>query len=183
MFNYQNGKRLVTAGFALSLAIVILNVALNFFGYIIMGGIGGFFATILSFISMVSLLSVCITAGGYGIMWLSNREILDFAAAALLVLNAFGSLLFVRFLGFNYGISNLVTGALSAALYLVLAIRVKDKNRMLFLLLGCAILFRIVITMYYAFSPSVLPYVLVYLVASAGNIVCAGLCFLASRQD
>lgn len=183
MFNYQNGKRLVTVGFALSLAIVILNVALNFFGHIIMGGIGGFFATISSIISMVSLLSVCITAGGYGIMWLSNREILDFAAAALLVLNAFGSLLFVRFLDFNYGISNLITGALSAALYLVLAIRVKDKNRMLFLLLGCAILFRIVITMYYAFLPSVLPYVLVYLVASAGNIVCAGLCFLASRQD
>lgn len=183
MVNYQNGKRLVTAGFALSLAIVILKVALNFFGYIIMGGIGGFFATNLSIISMVSLLSVCITAGGYGIMWLSNREILDFASAALLVLNAFGRLLFVRFLDFNYGISNLITGALSAALYLVLAIRVKDKNKMLFLLFGCAILFRIVITMHYAFLASVLSYVLIYLVASTGNIVCAGLCFLASRQD
>ena len=183
MINYQNGKRLVTAGFALSLVIVILNVALNFFGYIIMGGIGGFFANISSIISIASLLSICITAGGFGIMWLSNREILDLAAAAFIVLNAVCSLFVVRFLGFNYAISNLIAGALSAALYFVLAIRIKDKNRMLFLLLGCAVLFRIVITMYSAFMPSVLPYMIVYLVASVGNIVCAGLCFLVSRQD
>ena len=119
-------------------------------------------------------------------MWLSNREILDLAAAAFIVLNAVCSLLVVRFLGFNYAISDLIAGALSAALYFVLAIRIKDKNRMLFLLLGCAVLFRIVITMYYAYSAfvsSVLPYMIVDLVASAGNIVCAGLCFLASRQD
>lgn len=183
MFNYENGKRLVTAGFAFSLVIVIINVAVNLFGYIIMGGIGGFFANLLSIISIVSLLSVCITAGGFGIMWLINREILDFAAAALLGLNAFCSLFLVRVLGVNYALSNLVTGALSATLYLVLAIRIKDKNRMLFLLLGCAVLFRIVITFYSAFVPSLLPYVFVSLVASAGNIVCAGLCFLASRQD
>lgn len=43
MFNYENGKRLVTAGFAFSLAIVVLNVALNLFGYTVMGGIGGFY--------------------------------------------------------------------------------------------------------------------------------------------
>ncbi len=182
MINYQNGKKLVTVGFAFSLIIVLLNVAITFFGNIIMGGIGGYLSSILDIISIFSFLSVCLTAGGFGIMWLSSREMLDLAPAALLALSAVAGFFLTRILGFNYAFSNLITGALSAALYLVLAIRVKDKNRMLFLLFGCAVLFRVIITLFYIFMPGI-PSFIVYLIAGAGNIVCAALCFLASRLD
>lgn len=183
MFNYENGKRLVTAGFAFSLVIVIINVAVSLFGYIIMGGIGPAFANILNILRIVSAISVCITVGGYGIMWLCNRGLLDLVLAGLLVLDMLGSAFLIRFLGFHFSVSNFLLGLLSAAFYLVLAIRIKDKNRMLFLLLGCAVLFRVATTLYDFYIPRLLPYVLVYMVAGAGNIVCAGLCFLASKQD
>ncbi len=183
MINYENGKKLVTAGFAFSLLTLVLSIGVEFFGYIVFGGIGGFFYNVWEIINFAHRLSVFMTVAGYAIAWLSNREMLDLAAGALLALNAFSDLFLVGILGFHYVISGLISCILTVGLYFVLAIRVKDKNRMLFLLLGCGVLFEIVMTLYNMFIPGLLPFVLVSLVAAAGNVVCAGLCFLASKQD
>jgi len=183
MINYQNGKNFATIGFGLSLLAVMANVAIDLFGYI-MGGLGSFVVDLWKIVSIVSFLAICLTAGGFGIMWLSKHEMLDLAAAGLLGINLLYGLFYDRMYSFcPYFILNLISCALSAALYLVLALRVKDKNKMLFLLLGCAVLFRIAVTAYNMFMPGLLPYMFVYLVVSAGNIVCAGLCVLATRQD
>ena len=183
MINYQNGKNIATAGFALSLLTVVANVLFTFGRYIL----GGFYLTWLyrvsSITNWVSILAICITAGGFGIMWLSEHEMLDFAAAGWLGIRLVYSLFFADFLAtrFPLVIYYCVSYAVPAVLYLILALRVKDKNQGLFLLLGCAVLFEIAMAAYYMFVPGLLPWRLVFLVSGAGSIVCTGLCLLSVR--
>ncbi len=188
MFNYSNAKKLVSAGFAINLLVVILNSVLTFlgytiFGYSISGNIGGFYANIFNLTGLISILSLFITAGGYLIMWLCEKSFFDFASTAILAADLLCDLFLIRLLGVSSMLSSYISIILSAALYLLLALRIKNDNPMLRLLLGCAFLFRIVMLLYYILPIGFLPYAIVSLIIGAGNIVCAGLCFIASRQE
>ena len=176
MINYENGKKLVTLGFALTLVIVISSVALSFLSAI--SNLSEDFLPIINITNIAAFLSICITAGGYGIMWLCNRCRQDLATVLMFGLQVMLDFL-IPVISYS-GNTSWSIGSISwFGILLALAMRVKDKNRMLFLLLGCAGVFRWMLELMPNSSPNEFTILLIGIV----NIVCAGLCFLTSRQN
>lgn len=179
MFHYLSGKRLAAAGFAMSLLHSLLRMGANIFllprGDLV-------FARALQTLNIVSLLAGLITVAGFGLMWLNRRDLSDLAPAALIVLSVVYSLVVAPRLGMDsltYVLTSaLVSAGLSAALYLVLAFRVRHKSAVLLLLLGCAFLYKAAVAASVIVAPE-------WFLSATGlgwnllDLVCGGLCVLS----
>ena len=195
MFNYSNGKKLATLGFAANIVAVVLyyvGVTLRYLVYRFFGlpafedALIGIIRALLIIGSRGTLIALFGAAVGFGVMWLSEKKALDFLLAGALLITVLADFLLGRFIPAVSSTVYLVITAITAIFYLLLAIRVKDNNPMLAMLLGCAFLFQFVSPIYYNFIvPNffALPDLIEILIFVVGNIVCAGLCFIAAKQE
>ena len=157
MFDVDFGKQITKLGFIGYFALKLLGFILSY-----VFGRYSAFVSILTFLSHLCLLAA---AGGFGIMWLADRETIDLlsagavgVAAVLCLIQTLCYFLMVRTSvssSFGYHIINFFTGAyyprnwlssillsiLCSGFYAVLAVRIFGENRMIGLLLICAFLY------------------------------------------
>lgn len=179
MINYDNGKKIGTLGFGLTVLTVLGSLGIQLLYIVGMGPP----MWLYSFISIVSMLASVLIAGGFGMMWLSDRSILDLGIVGIEVIGLIYSLVINGLLKMYSPMLNLLMSLVFSLLCALLALRVRNTNRMLFLLLGAAFVFRaaVPILQQIVFDGG-LPMML-SLIVPVVNVVINGLCVLATMQE
>lgn len=181
--SYENGRKLTLLGFGLNLLVNIAFV-LDLF-------VSNIFALSTNVINTLlncgQYLSIGAAAVGFLLMWLSEKEMLDLLSCVTTGVSAFFGLL--NCLGIiNTGsqLGSIIISAILSAFYITLALRAKDFNIIIALLLVCAFIYQVfsgVFFVNFLYARLGLPFFLIFLVWFVGYAICAGLCFIEFKME
>ena len=180
--SYENGKKLTLGGFALFALIAAFNLVYFLLSYTL-----DFYSGLINDLrDWGALLAMVAVAGGYAMMWLTEKKNTDALAAG-----ATGFFVILTFAGWldlisiNSNTEYFIITALMMAFYPVLALRAKEKNVMLAAALAGAYVFEIfamIILEILAYDIG-LPYFLVYLFMYTIRLVGPAACFLIAKNE
>lgn len=180
--NYESGKKLTLLGFGLN---ILINCA--FILLLVVEAFGLYMEGLYILLNCGEKLSLGVAALGFLVMWMCEKKMIDLltfgaigVAAGLGLLNYFG----VFYAESQLGI--IIVTAILSAFYVVLALRAKEFNMFIALLLICAFLFSVFSSTIFVtvlYSGIGLPYFLVWFVWYVGYVVCAGLCFVEAHME
>lgn len=195
MFNYESGKRYTIIGFGGYLTLSIISLLFSAVWYVLANSIVQNLL-IGRLLSLATIASLLIAAGGFGIMWLEQRKFIDFVtagtvgiSAVLRIFNSFRPANLLYFSGkatyASASMLSLLISLLLAIFYIVLSVRAFQFNKIFSLLLVLAFLYTIfsgmLISIFYAKLG--IPLFIVLCVREFGYVVCAALCFLECKQE
>ncbi|MBE6713392.1 MAG: hypothetical protein E7580_07745 [Ruminococcaceae bacterium] len=187
MFGYENGKKIASLGFLLATALIVVQLGASFFLVRALG----FNPELLSVLSLLSSVSYLLVAGGYFLMWMSRKEFLDFVTAGLAAATVVVPIFMLWILKFPAVFYSMLMALIWAALYFSVALRAKNRNSTLALLL-CGVAFFQVLSMFLPVVTGGVPadgslrlYAMnfVSLISLAVKLGGAGLCFLATKMN
>ena len=81
---------------------------------------------------------------------------------------------------------NIIFSAILSAFYIVLALRAKDFNIFISLLLVCAFIYQVFSGLFFVnflYAQVGLPFMLIFLVWFIGYAICAGICFVEVKME
>ncbi len=184
MFSYMNGKQLTKIGFGGYLCIRIVSFFLMFVQNIFMGGM--FLIGVNKILVCGGYLFMGAAAVGYLIMWMSDRDPLDFLtsgtvgiAAVIAIAQIFG------IIQSGGTVSSFIWGILGTVFYLAMAIRARKISMIFMLILLCAFLYSLIGTtlLYTLIYRMGLPYLIIWIVQQVGYLACAALCFMEAKNE
>lgn len=181
--SYENGRKLTLLGFGLNLLVNIV--------FILDLVVSNVFHLSTNFINTLlncgQYLSIGVSALGFLLMWLMDKEMINLLscgatgiAAFLGLLNSFG----IINTGSQFG--NIIFSTILSAFYIVLALRAKDFNIFISLLLVCAFIYQVFSGIFFVnflYGRIGLPFFLVFLIWFIGYAVCAGICFVEAKLE
>lgn len=174
--NYENGKKLVLLGFGMNLFVNVLFI-LNLF-------ILNSFNAILG---CCQYLSIGIAALGFLLMWMVNRDVVDFlSCGATGVATLLGLLQSIGIITVYSQAGNIVVSGLVSAFYVALALRAVKSNMFITLLLICAFIYQVFSGSFFInflYAKIGIPYLPVFAMWFVGYAVCAGICFLEVKIE
>ena len=180
--NYENAKKITLLGLGLRLLISIFSI----FNSLVVACFGPEnLMKAITVINIVNLAAFAIVAVGFLLMWISDRDMIDllaFGAAALpLVFYFVSAILLPRAAGGT--IYSLISSFVYAAIYIALALKVKDSNTVIALLLVAMFAWNVFLDSLILNLLSNLVATLTALISYAASVVGAALCFLAVKAD
>lgn len=171
--NYENGKKLTMLGFGLSLLISV--------AFLVIDVLNLSASVITTLLKCGQNLFIGTVAVGFLLMWTTEKKPLDLVSSVATGISAI--LGFLNVLGI-INIGAIVLSALFSAFYIVLAVRAKNFNIALTLLLVCAFIYRL---FFGGFMHLLLDWgisgLLFAIILDLGFIVCDGLCLAEVKTE
>lgn len=180
MINYKLGKLAVLAGYALSLLSYILQIAMN----LLMGYVGRpiLFTTIIGLFSLIILAA---QVGGFGIMFLDRRNILDLGIAGAILLNFAITIIRPTFVApsqmAQLSLMNIIVLAFGLLPRLIWAYKLKDKTPIAALGLCATVAWAVLVTVLKAFFPATINWVEIIVIII--NLACYGAYLFAAYSE
>ena len=175
--NYENRKKLALLGFGLNLLVNVLFILSLFVSLNSMNTI----------LNCGQYLSIGIAAFGYLLMWLSDKEMIDLLSCGATGIAAFlGLLNSVGIINTGSQFGSIIISAILSAFYIVLALRAKDFNIFISLLLVCAFIYQVFSGLFFVnflYGQVGLSFSLIFLVWFIGYAICAGICFVEVKME
>lgn len=180
--SYENAKKITLLGLGLRLLISIFSI----FNSLVFARFGPEnYVKAINVISIVSLAAFAIVAVGFLLMWISDRDMIDllaFGAAALPIVFYFVLVILLPNT-VDGTIYSLISSFVYGAIYIVLALKVKDSNTVIALLLVAMFAWSVFLDSLILNLLSNLVATLTTLISYAASVVGAALCFLAVKAD
>lgn len=195
MLNYENGKKILVLSYAAKILHTLLIVfILPLVVRPILEHTQGwmwteYYGNIVILANVISLLLSCAVILGFLVLWVCERNFLDFVAMGILSISFIGAkFILPLFSSYQiYRMINLFLGLVAALIYVVFALKVKWANNLLFLLFGCAFVYSVAMTFFNMIMMGGSGYstmtTIYNLIALVGSIVCQGLCIVACRME
>lgn len=187
--NYEYGKKLTLLGFGLNvlanmllvlrLFIVSIYTSSDEITYFLAYG-QLFSPNSFSILDCTQYISISLAALGFLLMWLVNKDIIDFLSFGATGISALLGLL--SSMGIVIPIGRIVFSIILSAFYIVLALRAKNFNIFISLLLVCAFIYQAFSGRFFARYLYGLPIFLIF-VWYIGYVICAGICFVEARME
>lgn len=175
--NYENGKKLILLGFGLNLLVNVLFILSLFIPL----------NAINTILSCGQYLSIGIAAFGFLLMWLADKEMIDLLSCGATGIAAFWGLLnSMGIINAGSQLGSIIVSAILSAFYIVLALRAKDSNVFVSLLLVCAFIYQVFSGLFFVnflYAQVGLPFFLIFLVWFIGYAICAGICFVEVKME
>lgn len=181
--SHENGRKLTLLGFGLNLLVNIV-----FILDLVVSNIFNLSNNIINtLLNYGQYLSIGVSALGFLLMWLTNKEMIDLLSCGATGISAFLGLLN------SFGIINtgsqfgsIIFSAILSAFYIVLALRAKDFNIFISLLLVCAFIYQVFSGLFFVnflYAQVGLSFFPVLLIWFIGYAVCAGICFVEAKLE
>ena len=178
----ENGRKLTLLGFGLNLLVNIV-----FILDLVVSNVFNLSTNVINtLLNCGQYLSIGVSALGFLLMWLTDKEMINLLScgatgisAFLGLLNSFG----IINTGSQFG--NIIFSVILSAFYIVLALRAKDFNIFISMLLMCAFVYQVfsIVLVNFLFAKFGLPFFLIFLVWYIGYVFCAGICFLEVKME
>lgn len=132
-------------------------------------------------------LSIGVATFGFLIMWLADKEMIDLLSCGATGIAAFWGLLnSVGVINTSSQFGSIIVSTILSAFYIVLALRAKDFNIFVSLLLVCAFIYQVFSGLFFVnflYAQVGLPFFLIFLVWFVGYAICAGICFVEVKME
>lgn len=175
--NYETGKKFALLGFGLNLLVNVLFILSLFIPL----------NAINTILNCGQYVSIGVAAFGFLIMWLADKEMIDLLSCGATGIAAFlGLLNSVGIINTGSQFGSILVSAILSAFYIVLALRAKDFNIFVSLLLVCAFIYQVFSGLFFVnflYAQVGLPFLLTFLVWFVGYAICAGICFVEIKME
>lgn len=181
--SYEDGRKLTNLGFGLNLIVNIVFVL-----DLVVSNVFHLSTNVINtLLNCGQYLSIGVAALGFLLMWLSDKEMIDLLSCGTTGIAAFlGLLNSVGIINTGNQFGSIIVSAILSAFYIVLALRAKDFNILISLLLVCAFIYQVfsgVFFVNFLYARIGLPFFLIFLVWFVGYAVCAGICFVEVKME
>lgn len=180
--SYENGKKLTLLGFGLNLLVNVIFVLELFVSNVFYVSTN----VMSTLLNCGQYLSIGVAALGFLLMWLMDKEMINLLSCGATGMAAFLGLLdSFRIINTGSQFGGIIMSAILSAFYIVLALRAKDFNIFISMLLMCAFVYQVfsIVLVNFLFAKFGLPFFLIFLVWNIGYVFCAGICFLEVKME
>lgn len=179
----ENGRKLTRLGFGLYLIINIV-----FILDLVASNVIHLSTNVINtLLNCGQYLSIGVAALGFLVMWLSKKEMIDLLSCGATGVAAFlGLLNSVGIINTGSQVGSIIFSAILSAFFIVLALRAKNFNILISLLLVCAFIYQVFSGIFFVnflYARIGLPFFLIFLVWFVGYAVCAGICYVEAKME
>lgn len=180
--NYENGKKLTMLGFGLSLLISVAFLVIDVLSLSASVDVLNLSVSVITMLlNYGQKLFIGTVAVGFLLMWMTEKKPLDLVSSVATGISAI--LGFLNVLGI-INIGDIVLSALFSAFYIVLAVRAKNFNIALTLLLVCAFIYRLFFRGFmYLLLDWGISELLLIIILNLGFVVCDGFCLAEVKTE